>query len=359
MDIFCDVVMLTYNKLDFTRQCISSFLSNTHIPCRLILIDNASTDGTKEYLTSLKDTANCRIKLVFNEDNRGFVGGMNQGVKISTAPYVCLANNDLLFTEGWLDEAISIFKKYASIGLLNPDSNSLGTHVPVGVSLKDFGRQLYSKRKGIFSEMPFCVGYCMLIKREVIEKVGGLSEEFYPMFFEDSDYSLKVKKAGYLTGVAKGSYVWHKEHASLKQIPEKEKIFVNSREKFIKKWGRILRIAWVVSSKEELIQGLSKAVELSRGGNYIWVFSRGFLVNREEVFSQTGLVDNSGINFTPFKNRIELWWKIVKKKKKYDVIIDKKNMLGRNFFKNALKEFDSQIIENIKKHPDSNRDFAK
>ena len=54
----------------------------------------------------------------------------------------------------------------------------------------------------------------MLIRRSLIDKVGGLSEEFMPMFFEDTDYSMKSNQAGYKVGVAKKSYVWHQEHAS-------------------------------------------------------------------------------------------------------------------------------------------------
>ncbi|MFH1901676.1 MAG: glycosyltransferase, partial [Candidatus Omnitrophota bacterium] len=110
-----DIIALTWNNKQVTRDFVESFLGNTAISTRLIIIDNGSSDGTTEYLSSLKDSGNCIIKVVLNRENKGFVGGMNQGIEASNAPYVCLANNDLIFTKGWLEEIISVFKKYDNI----------------------------------------------------------------------------------------------------------------------------------------------------------------------------------------------------------------------------------------------------
>ena len=105
------MIVLSWNRLDITKNFVESFWSNTSVSSRLIIIDNASSDGTIEYLSSLKDSSNRTLKIIFNKENKGFAGGMNQGIAISDAPYVCLANNDLLFTKGWLEEIINIFQK--------------------------------------------------------------------------------------------------------------------------------------------------------------------------------------------------------------------------------------------------------
>jgi len=336
----CDVVVLTWNQLDIIREFVKSFLSNTTLPSRLIIVDNGSTDGTKEYLLSLNDTSNCKFKIVLNEENKGFVGGMNQGIEISSAPYVCLANNDLLFTKGWLKEVISIFQKYPNVGVLNPNSSSLG-RTPLGkTSLEDFAAQLKDKQKGLFVETPFCIGFCMIIKREVINKVGALSEEFYPIFFEDSDYSMKALKAGYLIGVARGSYVWHKEHASFKQMNRnKEKFFVKNRSVFQKKWGKILRIAYIMNDGKELSAELDKGINLARDCNYIYFFIKNLDKERAAIFKEHGVFFHSGVSFVKFGNIFDLVWKILRKKKgkKYDLIVSKDKFLQRIFSRLGIK----------------------
>lgn len=178
----CDVIVLTWNQLDTTRKCISSFLETTTLPCRLIIIDNASSDKTRDYLATLTSAGNTKIEVIFNKENLGYVGGVNQGIAIYEAPYACLANNDLVFTKGWLEEILSIFEKDNRIGVLNPNNGSeVGPEDQklLGSSID----KLKEKYQGVYAEKTFCTGFCMVIRREVIQKVGGLSEEFSPFFF--------------------------------------------------------------------------------------------------------------------------------------------------------------------------------
>ena len=89
-----------------------------------------------------------------------------------------------------------------------------------------------------------------------------LSRDFAPLYFEDTDYSMKVKKAGYLIGIAKAAYVWHQEHSSFKQAKERQKeIFSKNRETFEKKWGKILRVVWIMSSYQEVLDNLSVGID--------------------------------------------------------------------------------------------------
>lgn len=352
MDCLCDVIVLTWNQKGIIMDFIESFFENTDIKCRLIIIDNGSNDGTSQYLESLRDTANCKFKIILNKENLGFVKGMNQGISESTSPYICLANNDLIFTKNWLSEIISIFEKYKEVGLINPNSNNLGIKPQAGQTIEDLSKKLYSKYKGIFVEMPFVIGFCMVIKREVLEKVGGLSEEFCPMFFEDTDYSLKVVRHGFRIGVAKGSYVWHKEHASFKHWPQqqKEMVFIKSKETFTKKWGRILRIAWIEESFQELLKDLETAVKIVRQGNYLNFLVKNLIIKEpDEIFNKVGLFEHAGIRFINFRNLIELYFKIVTKKKRYDIIITK-NKFYKKIFKNfnLLDYPDEKEIKRIK-----------
>jgi len=329
MDRVFDIVVLTWKQKGLTKDFVDSFLANTTIPSRLIIIDNNSADGTAEYLLSLKDTPACEFKIIINKENLGFVGGMNQGIGISDAPYVCLANNDLLFSKGWLDEILAVFESDRRIGVLNPNSNNLGEHLN-GADIESVARRLRRDSKGVFVEMPFCIGFCMFIRRETLKMAGGLSKEFYPMFFEDTDYSLKAGQAGYLIGVAKGSYVWHKEHASFTAMGDNRKeIFERSRDTFNKKWGRALRIAWIYKDSKMLEAHLASGIALVRKGNYLWFIGPRLTQARAGIFKAAGSYEHSGIRFLSAGSRLKVIWLIMTKKKKYDrVVTDDKLLFG-------------------------------
>ncbi|MCX5709155.1 MAG: hypothetical protein NT088_00250, partial [Candidatus Omnitrophica bacterium] len=250
------------------------------------------------------------------------VGGVAQGVEISDAPYVCWANNDLIFCEGWLEEILSILKNNDKIGVVSPNSNSLGVYPDQGLSLPDFAAGLRKKYSGVFVEMPFCVGFCLVVKREVIDKIGGLSADFAPGYFEDTDYSMAAKKAGYLIGFAKAAYVWHHEHVSFKQVKKKqEEAFSKNLDKFNRKWGRILRIACFADNYQEVFVSLAAGVELTRQGNYITFYVKDTDIRREEIFRACNLFENTGIQFKRSGNPIFVMVKIVFKKKRFDLII--------------------------------------
>jgi len=327
MDKVCDIIIPTWNQLETTKECIGSLIASASMPLQLIVVDNASTDGTQEYLSSIKERENCAITLILNSENKGFVRGINQGLGISKAPYVCFANNDLIFTKGWIDEIILLFKNNSKIGVLNPNSNNLGVMPPLGIPLDRFAGDLNYRYSGIFVEMPFCIGFCMVIKRELIDKIGGLSDEFYPMFFEDTDYSMRAKKEGYLVGMSKASYVLHKEHTSISKLGlEKEEIFKRSREIYLKKWGKDLRIAWIVNNYDELKNNLVEGLELARAGNYVWFITKVGM-DREGIFRYNRLSEHSGVQFLRSHNFFDILWKILKKKKKYDLVITNSKFL--------------------------------
>ena len=317
----CDIIVLTYNKLELTKEFFKS-LQAVDVPARIIAIDNASSDGTADYLKSFKDTHNHRFDCIYNSQNTGFVNGMNQGLALAESDYICLANNDIIFTKGWLSEIIALFERHQEIGLLNPNSNTLGTKPGKDEPIESLAENLQNRYKGVFVEMPFCIGFCMVIRKALVDKIGGLSAEYAPMFFEDTDFSKKAVKAGYRIGLAKGAYVWHREHGSFKdKSRQTEGIFRKNKKIFQKKWGRILRIAWIARSYDEMLDNLTKAIELARGGNFVTFYVKHTDVDREAVFREKGVFEHSGVLFKRFDSYPALFFRIMFKKKKFDRVI--------------------------------------
>lgn len=329
MDIQCDVIVLTWDHLDLTKKFFDSFWENTPPSVRIIVVDNASTDGTPAYLREMKahPVNGPRIEVVFNGENKGFVRGVNQGFALSRAPYICLANNDLVFTKGWLDEIMTLFRQYPSLGILNPNSNTLGVRPALEESLESFSASLREKNAGQLCEMPFCSGFCMVLKRDILDKNSGLSEEYIPMFFEDTDISMKAKELGYLIGVAKGAYVWHREHGSFKEGSKIDKIFQKSRMAFEKRWGRTLRIAWIVDHEKDLAPAVQQALKTGLQNYFVTFYVKGHDIRREEIFKALGVFEHSAIQFRKFRLYVPLLLQLAFKKKKFDRVIVKDKAL--------------------------------
>jgi GT2 family glycosyltransferase len=349
----CDIIVPTFNRIDHTQQFVKSHLSNTQTPSRVIFVDNGSGDGTREYLSTLTDTNIHTFTVILNNANKGYGPAMNQGLAIADAPYVCFANNDIIFTKGWLEEIILTFKEYPDVGLLNPNSNNLNIRPKEGESIDSFADLLKKTyTKGSFVDLPFCIGFCMVVKRIVLDNIGGFDEAFAPMYFEDSDYSRRVHKAGYRLGIARRSYVWHHEGGSSSQLgKDREAIFKRSEQTYLRKWGRTLRIGWLAESEEELSKQLESAVAIARDANFISFWVKGLKSERKEIFRAANVHEFADVKFYPMDGHFALFWKALTKKKKFDLIItpDKKlRAMLRLFGQNGVASPDTAFIRELK-----------
>jgi len=118
------IVMLTYNALEYTKECIESIRHHTSYPHEIILVDNASSDGTVEYLEQVV-ADNPHIRLIANDSNRGFAAGNNQGVAAARGDYVLLLNNDVLVGSGWLEDMVAALEQDSQIGMVGPVTNHI------------------------------------------------------------------------------------------------------------------------------------------------------------------------------------------------------------------------------------------
>ena len=169
----------------------------------------------------------------------------------------------------------------------------------------------------------------MLIKSEVVEKIGFLDEEYILALYEDTDYSMKASAAGYRCVIAKGSYIWHHGHGSTGKVKKINTIAEKNKERFYKKWGRPLRVLWAApenAGSPEINDILASCVELARDGNYLYLFMpRPRPVLRQEVFREAGLIEHANVHLKFYRGKnfkwACLWQVLIKRKKKYDLVI--------------------------------------
>ncbi len=237
------IVVLTYNNLKYNKLCIESILEKTAYPnYELIIVDNNSTDGTRDFLKELKN--NPKIKVILNNANLGFAKGNNIGIKNSDGDHVILLNNDTVVTRGWIGGLIKHLKD-EKVGMVGPVTNSIGNEAKINVAydniadIEPFAECYTELHWNETFEITTLAMFCVAIKREVINKVGYLDENYQIGMFEDDDYSMAVKRAGYKLLCAEDVFIHHFGSVSFRRLEDKEfkKIFEENRSRFEKKWN--------------------------------------------------------------------------------------------------------------------------
>lgn len=239
------IIVLTHDNLAFSRMCIASVLENTEYPnYELILIDNASTDGVREEVQRLaRDVSSVRI--ILNDTNRGFGPGNNQGMLAATGEILVLLNNDTMAPKGWLSR-LAHHLRDRNLGLIGPATNRACNEAQL-----DFTYQTYAeyqnvartqglRHAGVRIPIRMPMMFCTAFRRDVVEAVGMLDERYEVGMFEDEDYAMRVRAAGYDVAWTPEVYVHHAYHASIgKLLPTGEymRLVQQNKHRFEEKWG--------------------------------------------------------------------------------------------------------------------------
>jgi GT2 family glycosyltransferase len=244
---FCtSIVVLCYNGLEeTTRPCLESIIKNTPADSyELVVVDNASADGTAEYLKMFA-AQHANVKIQLNDTNKGYAGGNNDGIKLAQGQYIVLLNNDTLVPEGWLERLIKLFKDQPSVGLVGPVTNSAGNEQRIelaGLNEKNFEKiagAYIDRQKDVWFTTEKLGFFCVAMRRALLEKIGYLDEKFGIGMFEDDDYCIRAKKAGFTLAVVEDCFVYHKGSVSFKKLATSDyiEIFNRNRGYFYEKHG--------------------------------------------------------------------------------------------------------------------------
>ncbi|WP_309387119.1 glycosyltransferase family 2 protein [Cerasicoccus frondis] len=210
------IIIPVYNCLELTRKCIESIEANQtpELPLEIILVDDISTDGAREYVAEFQGRAGYQV--ILREEKGSFSINNNQAARLARAPILCLLNNDTIVTPGWLEPMVTLLENRPQAGLvgnvqLNPNTG-LVDHVGM-VCWPDGAVRQARKNRGILPaeswlEWSSVTAACVLIHREVYLSIGGL-DEAYRNGCEDADLALRLKEAGYKHYVCNRSVIYH------------------------------------------------------------------------------------------------------------------------------------------------------
>lgn len=235
----CSIVILSYNQLHYTKQCLESIRQyTTDVEYELIVVDNGSDQETVDYLVSQSD-----LKLILNKENLGFAGGCNQGIKAAVGNYIMLLNNDTLVTQKWLYNMIQLLNEREEIGMTGPMTNATVGKQMIPVSYGDDMQAMQKFAANIANSQakPWrtlrLVAFCILIRREVFDEIGLFDTGFKIGNYEDDDFNIRFLRAGKQAYVCRSSFIHHFMNVSFQQRNiSREKIMLTNKSYLEEKW---------------------------------------------------------------------------------------------------------------------------
>lgn len=222
------IVVVNWNTRDLTIRCVESVLALTPEPHEIVLVDNGSTDGSLDAFSRFpKD----RVRVLPLPKNLGFAGGNNRGIDAASGDSICLLNSDTRVTRNWLGRLQRELRKH-EVGLAGPMTD----HARGRQRRRPwFGRLPPPFRRG--GEVEYLSFFCVLIRKAVFERIGTLDERFGLGTFEDDDFCLRARAAGFRLRIAARSWVWHDAHGTFRANRLDDRLLQEeNRALFQEKW---------------------------------------------------------------------------------------------------------------------------
>lgn len=231
------IVILNWNGINDTKDLLRSisFLSLTSIDCTVIIVDNASTDGSYEFLSTYQNV-NHKTVFIRNDSNLGFADGNNVGISKALelkCEYIILVNNDIVVSKNLVIQLVKVAEYDQAVSMVSPKiffapgfefHKALYTKSDLGRVIWYAGGKIdwnnvYTKHIGVDKldqgqfdkqqETDFASGACVLIKAETVKRIGFLDGRYY-LYWEDIDYSIRARRSGGKIVYTSTTHVWHK-----------------------------------------------------------------------------------------------------------------------------------------------------
>ncbi|SDN44284.1 Glycosyltransferase, GT2 family [Desulfonauticus submarinus] len=244
------IIIPVYNQVEYTRRClyILSYVLKKFLNCEVIVIDNASSDETSNFLKQVSGN----FKVITNKENLGYTLACNQGAEEASGEFLLFLNNDTEPFSGFLEHMLKVFERECNVGavgcqLIYPNGTiqEAGAVVFSDGTALNFGRGK-DPMLSIFnrvSRVDYCSGACLLTPKEIFKEVGGFDPIYSPGYYEDTDYSFTLRSLGLETYYEPNAKILHhgSVSAGLDENQGMRRFLSINRKKFLKKWSIALR----------------------------------------------------------------------------------------------------------------------
>lgn len=234
------IIILSFNNYqETTGKCLAALAADPDFGTwEVIVVDNASDADTQLRLEEAKRLYP-EVNFVLNPRNVGFAAGNNAGIKLATGDILILLNSDAFPAPGMLGRLAEHFADDTQLGMVGPVTNAAGNEQCIhtqGSTAEEKMREGLLYAAGGKTEILSAYRldfFCVAIPSRVFRLVGGLDEDFGRGYYEDLDYSLRVKAAGYRLGVAEDTFVYHRGSSSFGKIPGETKALLKRNKRLV------------------------------------------------------------------------------------------------------------------------------
>ncbi len=228
------IITVNFNQPQVTEELLQS-ISDTYGNLEIIVVDN----GSKKDLSTVWEANYPKVNFIRSEENLGFAGGNNLGLKSATGDYLFFVNNDTEFTAGLIEKLVEVMNANPLVGMISPkikyfSDKSLiqyAGYTPmnyytcrnscIGLREKDSGQYGH-----ITGPTAYCHGAAMMVRKGAIEKAGPMNENFF-LYYEEVDWCERIKRAGFEAWICTDAVIYHKESISVGKKSKLKEYFMN------------------------------------------------------------------------------------------------------------------------------------
>lgn len=239
-DIQITIMVLAYNRLEKTKACIESIMKYTlNHKFKLLLVDNGSNDGTFEYFKDLQFSPKEIIRIT---ENKGANLGVDIAYKYFDTKYIAVVTNDIIVTANWMDNFLACLESDERIGEVNPlvsnSSKSYLEELPEFSTIEEaeeYGKQHNMSNPRLWAERVRCPSLCYMLRKEVIDLIGGADIGFFHEFAED-DFQIRMRRTGYKLFLLEDTFVHHNHYMQERDLEKSQRTMQGGYNNYIEKY---------------------------------------------------------------------------------------------------------------------------
>lgn len=267
------VIVLGYNRFrETTERCLASLAEDPDFGSwDVVLVDNGSDANNCDAFVQAQIRYQA-VRLLRLEQNAGFPGGMNAGLRGVHGDPIFLVSSDVLIPSGTIGRLLAALDSHSRAGLISPVTNAAGNEQRILIELQQ-PESVALEQGRVFAEagegecvsayrLDFC---CVGLRRKVYETIGGFDETFSPGYYEDFDYSLMAREVGFELLVAENAFVYHEGGGTFGKVSaENQTLIARNKQRFLDKHGRNTLLPHV---RDANLAVLGQYAEQAEGGS--------------------------------------------------------------------------------------------
>ncbi len=215
------IALVNFNGYRSTCDAIDSILGHIYVDDKVIVVDNASTDGSAQLLAQRYPT----VKVLALDENRGYAGGCNAAIDFAVeqrARYVLLANNDIAFADDTIERLVKTADADDGIGIVVPRIYYYDHPKRIWAAGSTISKVTgLTRQRGMDAnesdfppesaprDLDMCTGCCMLVRTSLVGIVGGMRDDFF-LYYDETDWCWRIRRAGFRIVLDDSSRIWHK-----------------------------------------------------------------------------------------------------------------------------------------------------